>query len=99
MPEQVEMYKKFMTTKAVKQMLNGTSTSQPLKMVTLLKKLCNHPALLEEKDLADVRNIFPSNFNPKAVQTEFSSKFVGVPSRTPLSIRSDVSACSSSWKR
>ena len=88
MPEQVEMYKKFMTTKAVKQMLNGTSTSQPLKMVTLLKKLCNHPALLGDKDLEEVRNIFPPNFNPKAVQTEFSSKFVGLTSRSSQSIRS-----------
>ena len=78
MPAQTEIYKNFMSTKAVKQLLNGSSGSNPLKMVTLLKKLCNHPALLDEKDLNDVRNVFPPNFNPKAVQCEFSSKFVSI---------------------
>jgi len=76
MQVQVEMYKKFMASKAVKQLLNGNSGSNPLRMVTLLKKLCNHPALLDKADLEEVKECLPSGFSTATCQVEHSSKFV-----------------------
>ncbi len=76
MPIQVVMYKKIMASKAVKQLLIGNSGSNPLRMVTTLKKLCNHPALLDKTDLQEVGDIIPAGFSASTCQVEHSSKFV-----------------------
>lgn len=45
-PLQRQVYENFTKSKQVKKLLNGDGTIQPLRAITLLKKLCNHPALL-----------------------------------------------------
>ncbi|KAJ3307773.1 DNA-dependent ATPase protein rad54, partial [Gonapodya sp. JEL0774] len=76
-PAQLRLYKHYATSKAVKKLLDGSNTgTQPLKAITVLKKICNHPALLEEKDLQDLAEVLPEGFDPKGVQTELSGKMV-----------------------
>lgn len=43
---QLTIYKNYVQSKEVRKMLQGGGTQQPLQAITLLKKLCNHPALL-----------------------------------------------------
>jgi DNA repair and recombination RAD54-like protein len=44
-PLQTSIYENFITSKAMKKLLNEESGQQPLQSITLLKKLCNHPSL------------------------------------------------------
>lgn len=45
-PLQTELYNSFNTSKEIKKLLEGVGTQQPLKAITSLKKLCNHPVLI-----------------------------------------------------
>ncbi|KAJ1569162.1 DNA-dependent ATPase protein rad54 [Cladochytrium tenue] len=44
---QLELYRHFQETPELKRLLSGAD-SQPLKAITLLKKLCNHPNLIAD---------------------------------------------------
>lgn len=74
-PSQLEVYKHFLTSPEFKKLLSGVG-SQPLKSITLLRKIANHPALLESKDLEAIRHLLPPNFNPKICQSECSGKML-----------------------
>ncbi|KAJ3215405.1 DNA-dependent ATPase protein rad54 [Dinochytrium kinnereticum] len=71
-PLQIELYKHFRESPELKRLLNGAD-SQPLKAITLLKKLCNHPALVyglkEFKKTA-----FPDNFGHTTFWPQVSGK-------------------------
>lgn len=85
-PFQKQVYDKFIKSREVKKVVKGSNGSQPLKAIGLLKKLCNHPNLLDyEKDFShilpddsDEFNI-PDDFNlsgnSRTVQTKYSGKF------------------------
>ncbi|KAI9104828.1 P-loop containing nucleoside triphosphate hydrolase protein [Phlyctochytrium arcticum] len=73
-PMQLSLYNHFTQSKQVKNILTG-SGSQPLKAITFLKKLCNHPALLDRKEFgAEAADLYPSGFDENAWQSEYSGK-------------------------
>lgn len=84
-PFQRELYEKSVKSREITKMVKGNNGgSQPLKAIGLLKKLCNHPDLLDfNEDLENFNDLkipddyeIPSNVNTrKAVQTKFSGKF------------------------
>ena len=64
-PFQLDLYNHFITSPEIKALLRGKG-SQPLKAINLLKKLCNHPDLLNlPDDLPGCEHTFPDDFVPK----------------------------------
>jgi DNA repair and recombination RAD54-like protein len=61
-PLQKALYKYFLTSPEITKLLRGKG-SQPLKAIGLLKKLCNHPDLLDlQTDLAGCENLLPEEY-------------------------------------
>ncbi|KAI5837307.1 helicase swr1 [Morchella snyderi] len=96
-PFQEALYKYFITSPEIKSLLRGKG-SQPLKAIGLLKKLCNHPDLLDlPDDLPGCENLFPEDYIPKdarssrdrEVKTWYSGKMV-VLDRMLARIRQDT---------
>ncbi|KAL1916986.1 uncharacterized protein VTP21DRAFT_5183 [Calcarisporiella thermophila] len=59
---QLMLYNFFITSPEIKKLLRGTG-SQPLKAITMLKKLCNHPDLLNLPDeLEGSEVLLPENY-------------------------------------
>lgn len=64
-PFQLDLYNYFITSPDIKALLRGKG-SQPLKAINLLKKLCNHPDLLNlSEDLPGSESKFPDDYVPK----------------------------------
>ena len=64
-PFQVDLYKHFISSSEIKSLLRGKG-SQPLKAIGMLKKLCNHPDLLDlPLDLPGSEDCFPDDYVPK----------------------------------
>lgn len=64
-PFQKQLYNHFVQSPDVKSLLRGKG-SQPLKAIGMLKKLCNHPDLLDlPSDLLGSEEFFPNDFVPK----------------------------------
>lgn len=62
---QKDLYNHFIKSPDIKSLLRGKG-SQPLKAIGLLKKLCNHPDLLDlPTDLPGSEEFFPDDFVPK----------------------------------
>ena len=60
-PLQLGLYRLFISSDEIKKLLRGKG-SQPLKAIGLLKKLCNHPDLLElPKDLPGSEDVLPDD--------------------------------------
>ncbi|KAF8932657.1 P-loop containing nucleoside triphosphate hydrolase protein [Dissophora ornata] len=84
-PLQLDLYKYFISSKSIQRLLRGQG-SQPLKAIGLLKKLCNHPDLLDlPDDLQGCDKLLPPDYQTKSskkpmsrggilVQPEFSGK-------------------------
>ncbi|KAL4403084.1 DNA-dependent ATPase protein Rad54 [Malassezia pachydermatis] len=63
-PFQLELYNLFIRSPAIKKLLRGAG-SQPLKAIGILKKLCNHPDLLNlPDDLEGSEELFPEGYKP-----------------------------------
>jgi DNA repair and recombination RAD54-like protein len=63
-PFQLDLYNYFVNSKDIQALLRGKG-SQPLKAINILKKLCNHPDLLDlEADLPGSDSIYPADFVP-----------------------------------
>ncbi|KAL2840571.1 vacuolar protein 14 C-terminal Fig4p binding-domain-containing protein [Aspergillus pseudoustus] len=61
---QLDLYKHFIASPEIKSLLRGKG-SQPLKAIGLLKKLCNHPDLLNlSTDLPGCEHAFPDDYVP-----------------------------------
>lgn len=82
-PVQKSLYHHFITSPEIKKLLRGTG-SQPLKAIGLLKKLCNHPNLLNlPEDIDGCEKYLPDDYDFTAgssgrnreVQTWYSGKF------------------------
>jgi hypothetical protein len=59
---QLSLYRLFIQAPEIKALLRGVN-SQPLKAINILKKLCNHPELLDlPKDLHGSDNLIPEGF-------------------------------------
>lgn len=78
------LYHHFITSPEIKKLLKGVG-SQPLKAIGLLKKLCNHPDLLNlPDDLEGCDKLIPEDYECaisgnkrlREVQTWFSGKFM-----------------------
>jgi DNA repair and recombination RAD54-like protein len=64
-PFQKDLYNHFIQSPDIKSLLKGKG-SQPLKAIGLLKKLCNHPDLLDfAGDLPGAEKHFPDDYIPK----------------------------------
>ncbi|UQC87131.1 SNF2 family domain-containing protein [Colletotrichum lupini] len=64
-PFQLDLYNYFITSPDIQALLRGKG-SQPLKAINILKKLCNHPDLLNiSDDLPGSENCFPDDYVPK----------------------------------
>lgn len=63
-PFQLDLYKHFIDSPEIKSLLRGKG-SQPLKAIGMLKKLCNHPDLLNlSADLPGCEHAFPDDYVP-----------------------------------
>lgn len=80
---QKNIYNHFITSPNIKKLLRGLD-SQPLKAIGLLKKLCNHPNLLNlRSDIEGCDHLIPDDYQDdnsgygrhRVIQTEYSSKF------------------------
>lgn len=82
-PFQKDLYNHFIQSPDIKSLLRGKG-SQPLKAIDMLKKLCNHPDLLDlSTDLPGSEKYFPEDYVPKDargrdrdVKTWYSGKMV-----------------------
>ncbi|PHH67464.1 hypothetical protein CDD82_1470 [Ophiocordyceps australis] len=80
-PFQLQLYNYFITSPDIQALLRGKG-SQPLKAINILKKLCNHPDLLNlAEDLPGSEVCFPADYTPKEtrgrdrkVEPRFSGK-------------------------
>ena len=64
-PFQMDLYNYFIQSPDIKSLLRGKG-SQPLKAIGMLKKLCNHPDLLDlSADLPGSEQFFPDDYVPK----------------------------------
>ena len=64
-PFQLDLYNHFIQSPEIKSLLRGKG-SQPLKAIGMLKKLCNHPDLLNlPDDLPGCEQFFPDDYMPK----------------------------------
>ena len=64
-PFQLDLYQHFIQSPDIKSLLRGKG-SQPLKAIGMLKKLCNHPDLLNlPDDLPGCEQYFPDDYVPK----------------------------------
>lgn len=78
-PLQTNLYNLFVTSPEIKKLLRGVDL-QPLKAVGMLKKLCNHPELLNlPQDLQGSEALLPEDYHQQGrareVQTWLSGKF------------------------
>ena len=82
-PFQMDLYNHFIQSPEIKSLLRGKG-SQPLKAIGILKKLCNHPDLLDmQADLPGSDKFWPEDFVPKDhrgrdrdVKSWYSGKFL-----------------------
>ncbi|KAJ3814978.1 DNA repair protein, SNF2 family [Lentinula lateritia] len=86
---QLSLYRLFISSPEIKALLRGTE-SQPLKAINILKKLCNHPELLNlPDDLKGSDHLIPEDFcgagqnaaksrgkNSQNVRCDWSGKFL-----------------------
>lgn len=81
---QTNLYRHFITSPEIKKLLRGVG-SQPLKAIGMLKKLCNHPDLLNlPEDIDGCEPLIPQDYcssinnslRGSQVQTWYSGKFV-----------------------
>ena len=64
---QLALYRLFISSPEIKALLRGTD-SQPLKAINILKKLCNHPELLNlPDDLRGSEGLIPEGFGGASV--------------------------------
>ncbi|KZF21843.1 putative dsDNA-dependent ATPase Rad54 [Xylona heveae TC161] len=95
-PFQMDLYKHFLRSPEIKSLLRGKG-SQPLKAIGILKKLCNHPDLLDlPTDLPGSEQYFPEDYVPREargrdrdVKTWYSGKMM-VLDRMLARIRQDT---------
>jgi DNA repair and recombination RAD54-like protein len=93
---QFDLYNHFIQSPEIKSLLRGKG-SQPLKAIGLLKKLCNHPDLLNlTDDLPGSERHFPDDYNPpdtrgrdRDIKTWYSGKMI-VLDRMLARIRQDT---------
>lgn len=76
---QLALYRHFITSPVIKKLLKGVG-SQPLKAINILKKLCNHPDLLQlPEDLEGCEGLFPDGYlktKSRRVETALGGKFI-----------------------
>lgn len=66
---QLSLYRLFISSSEIQKLLRGKG-SQPLKAINILKKLCNHPGLLDlPKDLVGSEKLLPDNYTGAATTT------------------------------
>lgn len=97
-PLQSALYNHFVNSKDVQRLLRGKD-SQPLKAIGLLRKLCNHPELLNlPEDLAGSESLLPDDYfmgrtgRDRTFNCSYSGKFVVLERWVPLDAWSNPSS-------
>lgn len=73
-PVQTSLYRHFIASPEIKKLLRGTG-SQPLKAIGILKKLCNHPELLElPDDLPGCEGLLPQELLNGGAAPQFGGR-------------------------
>ncbi|PWN45805.1 putative RAD54-DNA-dependent ATPase of the Snf2p family [Ceraceosorus guamensis] len=76
---QLKLYQLFCKSPEIQSLLRGKG-SQPLKAISILRKLCNHPDLVDlSNDLVGSEKYFPEGYTPhdrRDVHTELSGKMM-----------------------
>lgn len=71
---QLSLYRLFISSPEIKALLRGAH-SQPLKAINILKKLCNHPELLNlPEDLKGCEHLIPEGFAGAGATSKQKSK-------------------------
>ena len=66
---QLDLYRLFIVSPEIRALLRGQN-SQPLKAINILKKLCNHPELLNlPDDLKGSEPLIPADFTGAGAST------------------------------
>jgi DNA repair and recombination RAD54-like protein len=61
----------------MKALLKGKE-SQPLKAITILRKMCNHPSLVNfDEDMPGAETCFPQGFDPKDRRAKLDPELSG----------------------
>jgi DNA repair and recombination RAD54-like protein len=67
---QLSLYRLFISSPEIQKLLRGKG-SQPLKAIGLLKKLCNHPGLLDlPNDLQGCEDLLPPGYSGSVAATK-----------------------------
>lgn len=81
-PFQKDVYHRLLKSRDVNKMVKGVGGTQPLKAIGVLKKLCNHPNLINlDEEIDDFDDLeIPDEYNMQGsksrdVQPQFSGKF------------------------
>jgi len=79
-PLQLDLYNVFIASKAMQRLLRGQG-SQPLKAITMLKKLVNHPDLLNlPEEMRGSETVLPEHYHTQGrhriISPEFSGKMM-----------------------
>lgn len=76
---QIALYDRFVNSDEIKKLIKGKG-SQPLKAIGMLKKLCNHPDLLDlPDDIRGCQKLFPDGYRPgdhRNLHLELSGKMM-----------------------
>lgn len=76
-PFQLALYQWFMKTPEMKALIKGKE-SQPLKAIGILRKLCNHPDLVNfEEDMPGADSVFPDGYNPRDKRMKMDPQWSG----------------------
>jgi len=76
-PFQHALYEYFMKTPEMKALIKGKE-SQPLKAIGILRKLCNHPDLVNfEEDMPGADSVFPEGYNPRDKRMKMDPQWSG----------------------
>jgi DNA repair and recombination RAD54-like protein len=71
---QLSLYRLFIKSPEIRALLRGAQ-SQPLKAINILKKLCNHPELLDlPKDLQGSEHLIPEGFSGAGAASKYRGK-------------------------
>lgn len=71
---QLSLYRLFITSPEIQKLLRGKG-SQPLKAIGLLKKLCNHPGLLDlPNDLHGCEDLLPPGYSGGVAQKNLGGR-------------------------
>lgn len=76
-PFQIALYNYFLKAPFVQALLRGKD-SQPLRAITMLRKLCNHPDLMKlSEDLPGSESVWPEGYDQNDRRRKLNTSYSG----------------------